>query len=185
MASPTPWTCVWGSSGSWWWTGGPGMLHSMRLQRARHNWETELNWTGSPEGPEDSPSGEPVQFSSVTQSCPTLWDPMNHNKPGLPGIPSPTPEVHPNPCPSSWWCHPIISSSVDFQLIFTLFCMLILCILAEMKPNFLWIVSIYLSFSEDSRLWYKEIYFTDSLFRSLTNMYVWSACYRQGIILVY
>ena len=25
---------------------------------------------------------------------------------------SPTPRVHPNPCPSSWWCHPAIPSSV-------------------------------------------------------------------------
>ena len=25
-----------------------------------------------------------VQFSSVTQSCPTLCDPMNHRTPGLP-----------------------------------------------------------------------------------------------------
>ena len=25
-----------------------------------------------------------VQFSSVTQSCPTLCDPMNHTTPGLP-----------------------------------------------------------------------------------------------------
>ena len=29
-----------------------------------------------------------------------------------PPCPSPTPGVHPNPCPSSQWCHPIISSSV-------------------------------------------------------------------------
>ena len=29
-----------------------------------------------------------------------------------PPCPSPTPGVHPNPCPLSWWCHPIISSSV-------------------------------------------------------------------------
>ena len=28
-----------------------------------------------------------------------------------PPCPSPTPEVHPNPCPLSWWCHPTISSS--------------------------------------------------------------------------
>ena len=28
--------------------------------------------------------GLPVQFSSVTQSCPTLCDPMNHSTPGLP-----------------------------------------------------------------------------------------------------
>ena len=39
-----------------------------------------------------------VQFSSVAQLCPTLFDPMNHSTPGLP--------VHhqlpnPNPCPSS------------------------------------------------------------------------------------
>ena len=26
--------------------------------------------------------------------------------------PSPTPRVYPNSCPSSWWCHPGISSSV-------------------------------------------------------------------------
>ena len=29
-----------------------------------------------------------------------------------PLCPSPTPGVHPNPCPSSQWCHPTISSSV-------------------------------------------------------------------------
>ena len=31
-----------------------------------------------------SPSFRSVQFSSVTQSCPTLWDPMNRSTPGLP-----------------------------------------------------------------------------------------------------
>ena len=44
MASPTQWTWVWVNSGSWWWTGRPGMLQSMGSQRVRHNWETELNW---------------------------------------------------------------------------------------------------------------------------------------------
>ena len=29
-----------------------------------------------------------------------------------PPCPSPTPGVYPNPCPSSWWCRPAISSSV-------------------------------------------------------------------------
>ena len=29
-----------------------------------------------------------------------------------PPCPSPTPGVYPNSCPSSWWCHPAISSSV-------------------------------------------------------------------------
>ena len=29
-----------------------------------------------------------------------------------PPCPSPTPRVHPNPCPLCWWCHPTISSFV-------------------------------------------------------------------------
>ena len=52
-----------------------------------------------------------VQFSSITQSCPTLCDPMNHSTPGLP-CPSPTPRVHSDSRPSSQWCHPAILSSV-------------------------------------------------------------------------
>ena len=43
MASPTWWAWVWVSSGSWWWTGRPGVLQSMGSQRAGHNWATELN----------------------------------------------------------------------------------------------------------------------------------------------
>ena len=38
----TQWTWVWVNSGSWWWTGMPGMLQSMGLQRVRHDWVTEL-----------------------------------------------------------------------------------------------------------------------------------------------
>ena len=45
MASPTRWTWVWASSGSWWWTGRPGMLKFMESQKVRHDWATELNWT--------------------------------------------------------------------------------------------------------------------------------------------
>ena len=45
MASLTWWTWVWASSGSWWWTGKPGVLRSMGSQRVGHDWETELNWT--------------------------------------------------------------------------------------------------------------------------------------------
>ena len=36
---------VWVNSGSWWWTGRPGMLWFMGLQRVGHSWVTELNWT--------------------------------------------------------------------------------------------------------------------------------------------
>ena len=39
------WTWVWVNSGSWWWTGRPGVLQSIGSQRAGHNWVTELNWT--------------------------------------------------------------------------------------------------------------------------------------------
>ena len=42
MASLIRWTWVWASSGSWWWTGKPGMLQSMGSQWVRHDWETEL-----------------------------------------------------------------------------------------------------------------------------------------------
>ena len=45
MASPTQWTWVWVHSGSWWWTGRPGVLQLMRSQRVGHDWATELNWT--------------------------------------------------------------------------------------------------------------------------------------------
>ena len=37
MASPKRWTWVWEVSGSWWWTGQPGVLQSMELQRVRHD----------------------------------------------------------------------------------------------------------------------------------------------------
>ena len=45
MASPAQWTWVWVSSGSWWWTGKPGVLQSMGSQRVGHDWATELNWS--------------------------------------------------------------------------------------------------------------------------------------------
>ena len=46
MASPTWWTWVWVwvNSGSWWWTGKPGVLWFMGSQRVGHDWATELNW---------------------------------------------------------------------------------------------------------------------------------------------
>ena len=43
MVSLTQWTWDWASSGRWWWTGKPGVLQSMGLQRVRHEWATELN----------------------------------------------------------------------------------------------------------------------------------------------
>ena len=45
MASLTQWTCIWVNSGSWWWTGRPGVLRFMGSQRVGHDWGTELNWS--------------------------------------------------------------------------------------------------------------------------------------------
>ena len=44
MASPTQWTWIWVNSSSWWWTGRPGVLQCMGLQRVGHDIATELNW---------------------------------------------------------------------------------------------------------------------------------------------
>ena len=43
MASLTQWTWVWASFRSRWWTGKPGVLESMELQRVGYDWGTELN----------------------------------------------------------------------------------------------------------------------------------------------
>ena len=45
MASLTRWAWVWVTSGCYWWTGRPGVLQSMGLQRVWYDWATELNWT--------------------------------------------------------------------------------------------------------------------------------------------
>ena len=50
-----------------------------------------------------------VQFSRSVVSD-SLWPHgLQHSRPPCP---SPTPRAYPNSCPSSWWCHPTISSSV-------------------------------------------------------------------------
>ena len=53
-----------------------------------------------------------TQFSSVTQSCPTLQPHgLQHTRPPCPSLSSP--RVYSNSWPLSRWCHPTISSSVD------------------------------------------------------------------------
>ena len=44
MASLTRWTWVWVNSGSWWWTGRPGVLRFMGSHRVGHDWATDLIW---------------------------------------------------------------------------------------------------------------------------------------------
>jgi len=45
MASLTGWMWVWVNSGSWWWTGRPGVLRFMGSQRVGHDWATDLIWS--------------------------------------------------------------------------------------------------------------------------------------------
>ena len=83
------------------WMEGTDRLHTVHgVAKSRHNWVTSLSLSLI----------RLLQFSSVTQSCPTLCNPMNHSTPGLPvhyQLPEFT-QTH----PSSRWCHPAISSSV-------------------------------------------------------------------------
>ena len=44
-ASLTQWTWIWVNSRSWWWTGRPGVLQSIGLQRVGQDWASKLNWT--------------------------------------------------------------------------------------------------------------------------------------------
>ena len=54
-----------------------------------------------------------VQFSSVTQLCPTLWPyGLQHARPPCP---STTPGAYSNSYPLSWWCHPNTSSVIPFS----------------------------------------------------------------------
>ena len=63
MASPTWWAWVCVDSGSRWWTGRPGVLWFMGLQRVGHDWATELNW------------GRPRQPKSAEQTNRGKWVP--------------------------------------------------------------------------------------------------------------
>ena len=60
---------AWVDSGSWWWTGRPGVLRFMGSQRVGHDWATGLNWT------------EPIKHRwkkvkvKVAELCLTLCDP--------------------------------------------------------------------------------------------------------------
>ena len=55
-----------------------------------------------------------VQFSSVQFSCSVISDSLQTHGLQHTRLPSllPTPGAYSNSCPSSWWCHPTISSSV-------------------------------------------------------------------------
>ena len=55
------------NSGSWWWTGRPGVLQFMGWQRVGHDWMTELNWTPALHGGflTTGPPGKSLEFFIV------------------------------------------------------------------------------------------------------------------------
>ena len=70
----------------------------------------EKDWHSRPE--QESPwipIFSSVQFSRSVMSDSLQCHELQHTRPPCS---SPTPGVYPNPCSSSWWCHPAISSSV-------------------------------------------------------------------------
>ena len=62
------------------------------------------------------PSPYSLQFSHSVVSD-SLWP--HEPQHARPTCPSPTPGVHPNPCPLSWWCHPTASGSIQMSQLFT------------------------------------------------------------------
>ena len=77
--SPTWWTGVWVSSGSWWWTGKPGVLQPTGSQRVG-NWATELtDWLSHQGSPRIVWS---TCMVSCLQSCLTLCNPKGCSLPG-------------------------------------------------------------------------------------------------------
>ena len=98
MALLMQWTWIWLDSGSWWWTGKPGVLQSMGSQRVRHDLVTKLNY---------------LQVSCKDHLCDRIWLPttlkifspsISHRAWIFPNIPR-------------WFClNQILSSSKFFVL---------------------------------------------------------------------
>ena len=136
MASLTRWTWVWVNSGSWWWTGRPGVLRFMGSQRVRHNWATELNWEAGqvvwyshlfqnfPQFLDCDPHSQRLwhsQFSSVQFSRSVVSNSLrpHESQHARPPCPSPTPRVHSDSCPWSQWCHwGLMKSNIPKYLVF-------------------------------------------------------------------
>ena len=99
------WSTIFGSissiSSTWMWVGPVTCFLTNRIQQ---RWWDVIPWIGL------YYIRLPLQFSRSVMSN-SLW-PHEQPQHARPPCPSPSPGVHPNPCPLSWWCHPTISSSV-------------------------------------------------------------------------
>ena len=72
------------------------------------------SWVGEISGERNGQTTNMLQFSSVHFSRSVVSDSLwpHKSQHARPPCPSPSPGVHPNSRPLSWWCHPAISSSV-------------------------------------------------------------------------
>ena len=87
----------------------PGIFLTQGLNPWHEHWQVDSLPQSQREAKRWGHQFSSVQFSRSVVSD-SLWPhELQHARPPCP---SPTPRVHPNSCPSSWWCHPTISSSV-------------------------------------------------------------------------
>ena len=96
------------------------MRQSMWSQRVRHDWARTTTTITAVSTSLLSDCWKPFHLSPLTHLnsiqfsrsvvCDSLWPHESHH--ARPPCPLLTPGVHSNSCPSSWWCHPAISSSV-------------------------------------------------------------------------
>ena len=94
----------------------PSIFPSIRVfsneSALRIRWPKYWNFSFNISPSSEHPGLISFQFSSVkllshVRLFATPWTAARQDS-----CPSPTPGLHPNPCPLSWWCHPTISSSV-------------------------------------------------------------------------
>ena len=60
------------NSGSWWWTGRPGVLQFTGSQRVGHNWATELNWAEGRLDTEEERNATHTEKKRIERN--ELWD---------------------------------------------------------------------------------------------------------------
>ena len=93
-----------------------GKLHPQMMLRVSisNMWKHEPRRTCTEHGFPHSHLSPKTTLSSVQSSRSVMSDSLrpHESQHARPPCPSPTPRVYSKSCPSSWWCHPAISSSV-------------------------------------------------------------------------
>ena len=93
------------------WTEEPGWLQFMGLQRVRHESDV-TEWLSMQTCAISTYTYTLMIISQFSCSVMSYSLRPHESQHARPPCPPPTPGVYPNSCPSSWWCHPAVSSSV-------------------------------------------------------------------------